>query len=81
MAQKLIITAAITGAVHVPSMTPYLPITPEQIINDAVKAGEAGASVVHIHARDPKNGRPTSNLELMGEIVSALNNDLILWCV
>lgn len=72
MAQKLIITAAITGAVHVPSMTPYLPITPEQIINDAVKAGEAGASVVHIHARDPKNGRPTSNLELMGEIVSGI---------
>jgi uncharacterized protein (DUF849 family) len=70
--QKLIITAAVTGAVHTPSMSPYLPITKEQIIDDAVKACEAGASVVHIHARDPKTGRPTSNLELMGDIVSGI---------
>lgn len=72
MAQKLIITAAVTGAVHVPSMSPYLPTTPAQIIGDAVKANEAGAAVVHIHARDPKNGRPTSNLEVMREIVSGI---------
>lgn len=72
MAQKLIITAAVTGAVHVPSMSPYLPTTPAQIIGDAVKANEAGAAVVHIHARDPKNGRPTSNLEVMSEIVSGI---------
>lgn len=72
MTQKLIITAAVTGAVHTPSMSPYLPITKEQIIDDAVMACEAGASVVHIHARDPKTGRPTSNLEMMGEIVSGI---------
>ncbi len=72
MAQKLIITAAVTGAVHVPSMTPYLPITPEQIIDDAVAAGEAGAAVVHIHARNPETGRPTSDLSLMAEIVSGI---------
>jgi uncharacterized protein (DUF849 family) len=80
MAQKVIITAAVTGAVHVPSMTPYLPITPEQIINDAVAAGEAGASVVHIHARDPQTGRPTSSLELMGEIISGIKkrSDIVI---
>lgn len=53
-------------------MSPYLPTTPAQIIGDAVKANEAGAAVVHIHARDPKNGRPTSNLEVMREIVSGI---------
>lgn len=72
MSEKVIITAAVTGAVHVPSMTPYLPITPDQIINDAVKACEAGASVVHIHARNPENGRPTSDLSLMSEIVDGI---------
>ena len=80
MSEKVIITAAVTGAVHVPSMTPYLPITPEQIINDAVKACEAGASVVHIHARDPKTGRPTSDLDLMAEIVNGikLKSDVVI---
>ena len=72
MAQKVIITAAVTGAVHVPSMTPYLPITQGQIIDDAVKACEAGASVVHIHARNPQTGRPTSDLKIMNEIVSGI---------
>ena len=69
MSQKVIITAAVTGAVHVPSMTPYLPITPEQIINDAVKAWEAGASVVHIHARDPQTGRPTSSGQMLSSVL------------
>lgn len=72
MTEKVIITAAITGAVHVPSMTPYLPITPEQIIEDAVKACDAGASVVHIHARDPQTGKPTSDIGLMSEIVDGI---------
>lgn len=80
MSEKVIITAAVTGAVHVPSMTPYLPITPEQIINDAVKACEAGASVVHIHVRDPQTGRPTSDLDLMAEIVNGikLKSDVVI---
>lgn len=72
MSQKVIITAAVTGAVHTPSMSPYLPITPEQIIEDAVKACEAGAAVVHIHARNPETGRPTSELSLMGDIVDGI---------
>ncbi|HDZ25058.1 MAG TPA: 3-keto-5-aminohexanoate cleavage protein [Candidatus Aminicenantes bacterium] len=64
MVNKVIINCAVTGAIHVPSMTPYLPITPEQIASDAIKAAEAGAATVHLHARNPKNGEPTMDLEL-----------------
>lgn len=70
--RKIIITAAITGAVHTPGMSPYLPITQKEIIDDAVKAKEAGASVVHIHARNPENGEPTSDINLLKEIVSGI---------
>jgi len=70
---KTIITAAITGAVHVPSLSPYLPVTPEQIIADAVGAAEAGASVVHIHARNPQTGEPSSDLGIMRNIVTEIN--------
>lgn len=70
--KKVILTAAVTGAVHVPSMTPYLPITPEQIINEALRAREAGAAVVHIHARDPQTGQPSSDVGLMQEIVKGI---------
>lgn len=69
---KTIITAAITGGIHTPGMSEYLPITPEEIINDAVKANEAGAAVVHIHARDPENGKPSSDIELFRQIVSSI---------
>lgn len=72
--KKVIITAAITGAVHVKSMSPHLPITPEEIADEAVKAAEAGASIVHIHARDPRTGEPSSNLEVIHEIVSRIKN-------
>ena len=70
--KKIIITAAITGGIHTPGMSDYLPITPEEIINDAVKAYEAGASVVHIHARDPENGKPSSDINLFRQIVSSI---------
>jgi uncharacterized protein (DUF849 family) len=59
--RKVIITCAVTGSVHTPTMTPYLPITPDQIAKDSIAAAEAGASVIHLHARDPKDGRPTPN--------------------
>lgn len=59
--KKIIVTCAITGAIHTPSMSPYLPITPKQIENEAVAAAQAGASIVHLHARDPENGRPTQD--------------------
>jgi uncharacterized protein (DUF849 family) len=59
--RKVIITCAVTGSVHTPSMTPYLPITPDEIARESIAAAEAGASVIHLHARDPKDGRPTPN--------------------
>jgi len=68
--EKLIITAALTGGVTLPAQTPYLPITPEQIAEDAYKSREAGAAIVHIHARDPKTGKPTGNPEIFREILT-----------
>ena len=64
MAKKVIINCAVTGAIHVPSMSPYLPITPEQIANGAIDAAKAGAATVHLHARNPKTGEPTMDLDL-----------------
>jgi len=59
MARKVIITCAVTGSVHVPSMSPHLPITPQQIAEQAIAAAEAGAAILHLHARDPLDGRPS----------------------
>lgn len=67
---KVIITAAITGAVHTPTMSPYLPITPGQIADQAVEAAHAGAAMVHIHVREPETGRPTSDIGLFREVLS-----------
>jgi uncharacterized protein (DUF849 family) len=67
---KVIITAAITGAVHTPTMSAHLPITPRQIADEAVGAAEAGAAMVHIHVRDPENGKPSSNLDLFRQVLS-----------
>lgn len=71
---KTIITAAITGAIHTPSMSPYLPITPQEIADHAVGAWEAGAAVVHIHARDPKTGQPSSDTDVFGEILALIRS-------
>jgi len=56
---KVIITCAVTGAIHTPSMSEHLPITPQQIAEQSIAAAEAGASIIHLHARDPIDGRPT----------------------
>lgn len=69
MREKTIITAAVTGSIHTPTMSPYLPVTPQQIADDAVAAAEAGAAVVHVHGRNPETGQPTPDLEVMREIV------------
>src|SRR6267143_4835610 len=61
---KVIITCAVTGSIHTPSMSPYLPITPDEIAQAAIAAAQAGAAIVHLHARDPKDGRPTQDPEL-----------------
>jgi len=57
--RKVIITCAVTGSIHTPTMTPYLPVTPDEIAEASVEAAEAGAAIIHLHARDPKDGRPT----------------------
>ncbi|WP_424988131.1 3-keto-5-aminohexanoate cleavage protein [Microbulbifer sp. S227A] len=59
--RKVIISCAVTGAIHTPSMSPHLPVTPEQIIDHSLAAAEAGATILHLHARDPQNGRPTQD--------------------
>jgi len=64
MNRKVIINCAITGAIHVPSLSPYLPITPGQIADEAVSAAIAGAATVHLHARDPETGRPDMDPKL-----------------
>lgn len=61
---KVIITCAVTGAIHTPTMSPYLPVTPEEIAEAAIGAAEAGAAIVHLHAREPKDGRPTQDPEM-----------------
>ena len=61
---KVIVTCAITGSIHTPSMSPHLPVTPTEIADAAVEAAEAGAAIVHLHARDPKDGRPTQDVRL-----------------
>lgn len=70
--RKVIITCAVTGAVHTPSMTPHLPITPQQIADEAVAAAAAGASIVHLHARDPDDGRPTADPALFAQFLPAI---------
>ena len=58
MARKVIITCAVTGSIHTPSMSPYLPITPDEIAREAIAAAKAGAAILHLHARNPEDGRP-----------------------
>jgi uncharacterized protein (DUF849 family) len=77
---KRIFTAALTGAIHTPSMSPYLPITPEQLIAEAVRVSEAGAAVAHVHVRDPQTGLPNSDQALYRQIAEEVKRrcDIIL---
>ena len=61
MAEPVIITCAITGSIHTPTMSPYLPVTPDQIVEEAVAAADAGAAIIHLHARDPETGMPSGD--------------------
>ena len=63
MARKVIITCAVTGAIHTPSMSPHLPVTPDEIADAAIGAAEAGAAIIHLHARNPVDGRPDQSPE------------------
>jgi len=59
--RKVIITCAVTGSIHTPSMSPYLPASPVEIAEAAIAAAEAGAAIIHLHSRDPKDGRPSQD--------------------
>ncbi len=80
MANKIIINCAITGAIHTPTMSPYLPIQPEDIARQAVDAAKAGATTVHIHVRDPKDGRPSTDVSLFGKVIDLIKaeSDVII---
>ncbi|MFO1268238.1 MAG: 3-keto-5-aminohexanoate cleavage protein [Rubrivivax sp.] len=69
MSRKVIITCAITGSIHTPSMSPYLPVSAGQIADEAVAAAQAGAAIVHLHAREPKDGRPSQDPALFAEFL------------
>ncbi|MDJ0944841.1 MAG: 3-keto-5-aminohexanoate cleavage protein [Kiloniellales bacterium] len=67
--RKVIITCAVTGSIHTPSMSPHLPVTPDEIAEAAIAAAEAGATVLHLHARDPEDGRPTQDPEVFRQFL------------
>src|SRR3546814_13542016 len=69
---KIIISCAITGSIHTPSMSPYLPVTAEEIAESALGAAEAAAALVHLHARDPEDGRPDQSPEAFEPFLRAL---------
>ncbi|MBK5261486.1 MAG: 3-keto-5-aminohexanoate cleavage protein [Peptostreptococcaceae bacterium] len=78
---KRIISCSITGSIHVPSMSQYLPITPEEIVQNVIDAANAGAASVHIHARNPVNGQPSADLEIFQKIIDKVrqvNKDVII---
>ena len=70
--QKVIITCAVTGSIHTPSMSPHLPVTASEIADAAIGAAEAGAAVVHLHARDPKDGRPDQSPEAFAPFLKVI---------
>jgi uncharacterized protein (DUF849 family) len=70
--RKVIITCAVTGAIHTPTMSPHLPVTPDEIAAGAIGAAKAGASIVHLHARAPADGRPTQDPESFRKFLPAI---------
>jgi uncharacterized protein (DUF849 family) len=79
-ARKVIITCAVTGSIHTPTMTPYLPLTPDEIAQASIGAAEAGAAIIHLHARDPKDGRPTPDPAVFMQFLPRIkqNTDAVL---
>jgi len=72
LSEKVIITCALTGAIHTPSMSPHLPVTPSQIVKEGLAAVRAGAAILHLHARDPETGRPDQSPGAFEPILSGL---------
>jgi uncharacterized protein (DUF849 family) len=78
--RKVILTCAITGSGHTPSMSPYLPYTIDDVVNQSIEAAEAGASIIHLHARDPRDGRPTPDPDVFMQYLSRIKakSDVVL---
>jgi uncharacterized protein (DUF849 family) len=77
---KVILTCAITGSGHTPTMSPYLPYTIDDVVSQSIDAAEAGASIIHLHARDPRDGRPTPDPDVFMEYLSRIKakSDVVL---
>ena len=73
--RKVIITCAVTGAIHTPSMSPNLPATPDEIADAAIAAAEAGAAILHLHARDPETGRPTQDPDMFAKFLPRIKRE------
>ena len=71
---KVIISCAVTGSVHTPTMSRYLPLTPDQIAEQAIEAAQAGAAILHLHARDPRDGRPTPDPKVFDQFVPRIRD-------
>jgi len=72
--RKVIITCAVTGAIHTPTMSPHLPVTPDEVAQSSIGAAEAGAAVIHLHARDPHDGRPTQDPAAFAEFLPRIKS-------
>lgn len=72
---KVIISCAITGSIHTPSMSPYLPVTPDQIAEQSVQAARVGAAIIHLHARKPVTGEPTSDTTIFSQFIPRIEQD------
>ena len=73
-AEKVIISCAVTGSIHTPSMSPHLPVTPKQIADSAIGAAKAGAAILHLHARNPETGRPSSAPEVYRQFLPIIRD-------
>jgi len=71
-AKSVIITCAVTGGIHTPTMSPHLPVTPQEIAADAIAAAEAGASIIHLHARNPETGKPTADPDVFMQFLPVI---------
>lgn len=80
VSKKAIITAAVSGAIHTPTMSPHLPITPQQLIDDIMSVHEAGGAVAHLHVREPETGQPKADQEIFKEVAAEVKKrcDIVL---
>ena len=74
MSKSVIVTCAVTGGIHTPTMSPYLPVTPAEIAEAAIGAAEAGATIIHLHARNPDTGKPDSRVEIFEQFLPVIKD-------